>query len=454
MELILKFKEYIKKENLFQPTDYLLIAVSGGADSAVLCALCSACGYDFSIAHCNFQLRGNESDRDELFVKQMSEVYNVPFYIKKFDTSEEAKRLKKGIEETARTLRYEWFASLIHNDLFQKKKGFKYLLTAHHADDNIETVMMNFFRGTGIKGLRGIMPKIGNIVRPLLFAGRKEIEIYAEQHNILFVQDSTNAENNYTRNYFRNELIPSVEKVFPGASANISGNIKRFAEIEYVYEERIDILKKSLTEKKGDEIYIPVLKLEKTKPMQTILYEIIKEYGFTAAQVSEAEKLLNSETGKYILSSTHRILRNRKWLIISPLSDKDSVSHFIIEKDTKSVCFKGGELKISYGINPSGVSTDAESCFFDKEKITYPLLLRRWKQGDYFYPLGMQKKKKLSRFFADLKLSLIEKEKVWVAESDKKILWVTGYRIDDRFKITEKTTNIAKLHLIHASRKS
>ena len=459
MELLKEFKEYIRKENLFQPADRLLIAVSGGVDSSVLCALCAACGYDFSIAHCNFQLRGEESGRDEAFVKNLSNVYKVPYFIKVFDTRAEAKRLKKGIEETARILRYEWFASLMNNDLSQEQKGYKYLLTAHHADDNIETVLMNFFRSTGIKGLRGIMPKVGNIVRPLLFAGRKDIELYAEQNNISFVQDSTNTENNYTRNYFRNELIPSIEKVFPGASGNISGNIKRFAEIEYLYEERIGVLKSNLIEKKGAEIHLPVLKLEKTKPLQTILYEIIKEYGFTPGQVTEAQKLLSSDSGKYIVSATHRILRNRKWLIISPLSDSNSVAHFIIEKDTKAITFDEGELTIMHGLDPSQISTDADSCFFDEEKITYPLLLRKWKQGDYFYPLGMQNlpagrhgKKKLSRFFADLKLSLLEKEKVWIVESDKKIIWIAGYRMDDRFKITAKTANIVRLHLVHASR--
>ena len=459
MELLKEFKEYIRKENLFQPADRLLIAVSGGVDSSVLCALCAACGYDFSIAHCNFKLREEESGRDEVFVKNLGDVYKVPYFIKVFDTPAEAKRLKKGIEETARILRYEWFATLMNDDLSEQQKGYKYLLTAHHADDNVETVLMNFFRGTGIKGLRGIMAKVGNIVRPLLFAGRKDIELYAEQNNISFVQDSTNTENNYTRNYFRNELIPSIEKVFPGASGNISGNINRFADIEYLYEERIGVLKSNLIEKKGAEIHLPVLKLEKTKPLQTILYEIIKEYGFTPGQVSEAQKLLSSDSGKYIVSATHRILRNRKWLIISPLSDSNSVAYFIIEKDTKAITFDEGELTITHGLKLSQISTDANSCFFDEEKITYPLLLRKWKQGDYFYPIGMQNlaagrhgKKKLSRFFADLKLSLLEKEKVWVAESDKKIIWIAGYRMDDRFKITAKTANIVRLHLVHASR--
>ncbi len=443
--LLQNFITYIKKENLFQQKDKLLLAVSGGADSSVLCELCKQAGYNFAIAHCNFKLRGAESDRDENFVQQLAKQYRVEIYMASFDTTAIAAKLKTSIEETARNLRYDWFKELII------EYKYDYLLTAHHADDNLETVMMNFFRGTGIKGLRGILPKQNNIIRPLLFARRKEIEDFAAQNNIAFVTDSTNAESDYTRNYFRNELIPAIEKIYPETAKNVLKNIERFADVEIIYNESISAIKEKLVEKRGNEMHIAVLKLAKAKPLQTIIYEIISAYNFTASQVGEVEKLLNSESGKYITSATHRILRNRKWLIISPLNNVEEVSHYLIEENQTSVLFAGGKLEINAIEKPESLVTDADTAFIDAANIKYPLLLRKWKQGDYFYPLGMQKKKKLSRFFIDLKLSLTEKENVWVLESDKKIVWVVGFRIDNRVKITEDKRDVVKLHLYHHS---
>lgn len=453
MELRQKFKAYIKKENLFQQKDHLLIAISGGADSSVLCALCAAEEYHFSLAHCNFGLRGKESDRDEAFVKDLAVQYGVEIFVKKFDTLRIAAEQKTSVEETARNLRYDWFKEVISKSTDSNKEKINSLLTAHQADDNAETVLINFFRGTGIKGLRGILPKHGNIIRPLLFARRKEIEDFARENNIAFVTDSTNAENDHTRNFFRNDLIPAIERVFPNASRNILNNIERFAGVEQLYEESILAIKKNLLEKKGAEVHISVLKLEKTKPLHSVIYEIIKDFGFTASQVSETEKLLHSESGKYIVSATHRILRNRKWLIINGLTDRNDNMHHIIEEDTESILYGGGEIKCKRVPKPEELNSNADTACIDADKLKYPLLLRKWKQGDYFYPLGMQKKKKLNRFFTDLKLSLAQKEKVWVVESNKSIVWVVGLRIDDRFKITSTTKHVLKQDLIHHAQK-
>jgi tRNA(Ile)-lysidine synthase len=441
MELLDNFNAYIKKENLFEQKDKLLVAVSGGMDSAVLCALCAQAGFDFSIAHCNFNLRGAESKRDEDFVRALAAQYNVPLFCKAFDTLSFAAIAKMGIEETARNLRYTWFNELVHEN------NVDFLLTAHHADDNIETVLMNFFRGTGIKGIRGILSKQGIIVRPLLFAKRNEIAHYAHANKIEFVIDSTNAESDYTRNYFRNELIPSIEKVYPETANNILKNISRFADIEFLYNNSMAKIKANLIEEKNGEVHIAVLKLAKSKPLQTIIYEIINAYGFTAAQVGEVEKLLVSESGKYISSGTHRILRNRNWLIISPLNNNIQNEMQLLEAETSAVSFAGGNLQVRKVAKPETFDATADIAFVDASNLKYPLFLRKWKQGDYFYPLGMQKKKKLSRFFVDQKLSLTQKENVWVLESDKKIVWILGYRIDDRFKITSSSTHIVKLSL-------
>lgn len=447
MELLQKFLAYIKKENLFTKNDHLLIAVSGGADSAVLCALCAAAGVSFSLAHCNFKLRGAESDRDELFVKKLSEQLGVKLFVKTFDTVSEAKLNKTSIEETARNLRYDWFKQLL---LESKTSGnpFSFLLTAHHADDNVETVMMNFFRGTGIKGLRGILPKQQQVVRPLLFATRKDIEEYALANQVEYITDSSNASNDYTRNLFRNEILPSIEKIYPEALKNVLRNIDRFAAVEYLYEESIEQIKQKLIERKGDEIHIPVLKLLKTKPLQTVIYEIIKDAGFTAMQVSEVEKLLHSDSGKYIKSASHVILLNRKWLIISPNISSTQFTNIIVEENANNILFEEGTLQIYPSAKPEKFVGEASTVFIDAVNLTYPLMLRKWKTGDYFYPLGMTKKKKLSRFFIDQKLSLLQKEKCWVLESDKKIVWVIGYRIDERFKITSCSKQIVKLSLI------
>ncbi len=460
MNLLEKFKSYIKEQNLFQQKDKLLLAVSGGVDSVVLCELCKQAGYDFVMAHCNFQLRGADSERDEKFVRALAEKYGVKIFVEKFDTAAIAKQEKKSIEETARDLRYKWFNELIGNSKTPTRNSQKatdnksaenttplpianWILTAHHADDNIETVLMNFFRGTGIKGLHGILPKQNNIIRPLLFANKKELYAFATANNLDHVTDYTNEQNDFTRNYFRNELIPSLKKVFPEADENILKNITRFGEAEQLYNQAIALHKTKLLEQKGNEIHIPVLKLQKIKPLATVIYEIIKDYNFTSHQTEEVITLLQSESGKYIQSATHRIIKNRKWLIISP-SQTISAQNILIEQTDKQINFGEGKLQIekhsTFNINHSPLIAQ-----FDLSQTKFPLLLRKWKQGDYFYPLGMQKKKKLSRFFIDQKLSLTQKEKVWVIESNKKILWVIGMRIDDRFKITDKTKEVLQI---------
>jgi tRNA(Ile)-lysidine synthase len=446
MNLLEKFTEFIKKGNLFQPKDKLLLAVSGGVDSVVLCELCKQAGYDFVIAHCNFQLRDGESERDEQFVKDVAKKYNVEIFVKKFDTGKYAEEKKVSIQVAARELRYDWFNSLI------TEKQITSIVTAHHANDNIETLLINLFKGTGISGLRGILPRHNKIVRPLLFARKEELLEFAKHNDLNYVEDSSNASDKYTRNYFRNQLIPSIQKVFPQAEDNLLNNIERFRDIEVLYQRSVDLHKKKLLEQKGNEIHIPVLKLLKSEPLSTITYEIIKDFDFTSNQAGEVMKLLNSAPGKYVQSASHRIIRNRKWLIISPL-DTIVAENILIEEGDKSVEYVGGKFKFEKLAAPHslpiaiGITTDNSVAMLDADEITFPLLLRKWKQGDYFYPLGMNKKKKLSRFFIDQKLSLTEKENTWILEMNKKIIWIVGKRIDDRFKITTKTKNILKISL-------
>jgi len=470
MDLLKSFESFIKTENLFQPKDKLIIAVSGGVDSIVLCELCHQAGFDFRIAHCNFQLRGEESDKDEQFVKSLSNKYGVEVFVKSFETEKYALKNRIGIQEAARSLRYEWFKELVNSQWSMASSEpaigspqsaianlkseignpqFKIrnpqallLLTAHHANDNIETLLMNFFRGTGITGLRGILTKQENIVRPLLFATKQELINFAKENNLAFAEDSSNSSDKYTRNYFRNQLIPSIQKVYPKVEDNLNRNLQRFKEIEMLYQQSVTNYKKKLLEYKGEEIHIPVLKLLKSKPLFTLVYEIIKDFNFTSHQTGEAINLLSSETGKYLQSSSHKIIRNRNWLIITPNNTSLAQNILIGEKDNV-VQFSNGQLTIKKGsaLNHQ-LSTSDNSATLDADEIEFPLLLRKWKQGDYFYPLGMNKKKKLSRFFIDQKMSSIEKENTWVIEMNKKIIWIVGKRIDNRFKITAKTQNV------------
>ncbi|MFT3705699.1 MAG: tRNA lysidine(34) synthetase TilS [Agriterribacter sp.] len=448
-DLITDFKHYVEKEKLFQTGDTLLVAVSGGVDSVVLCELCSLLQYNFIIAHCNFGLRGEESDDDETFVKNLTSRYKANYQVKKFDTEAYAQEQKISIQVAARTLRYEWFYQLLEQLPVDRSRHAAYLVTAHHADDNIETVLMNFVKGTGIAGMRGMLPKTGALVRPLLFAHKIELLNFAKDHQLAYREDSSNASDKYSRNYIRHQVIPLLQKIYAEADQNMVANIDRFREVELLYNEALVMHKKKLLEYRNNEVYIPVLKLLKTVPLKTILFEIMKEFGFTAKQSDEVIALLQSESGKFVLSSTHRILKNRNWLIISPLI-KNNTSIIVIEKDMDRVVFEEGRLSFkTMNVQPgeanAGISKLKTVAAFDGKEISYPLLLRKWKAGDYFYPLGMTKKKKLARFFIDQKFSLADKEKVWVLEMNKKIIWVINHRIDDRFKIKATTKEIIQV---------
>jgi len=419
--------------------DRILVAVSGGMDSAVLAECCSLTDMDFGIAHANFQLRGAESERDELFVRQLSLKYNKTFFTKKFETKKFAEKERCSIQVAARMLRYEWFRTLMGKD----KERFQFLFTAHHLDDNIETMLMHFFRGTGIAGLTGMPQKNEELIRPFLNISRSKLKDFATSQNLSWVEDSSNASDDYTRNYFRNQLIPSLTNIFPEIHSNLEKNLHRFSEADILYQQAIALHKKKLLKPNGAEIHIPILLLKKAIPIQTIIYEIIKEYGFSSAQTEELIKLMDSTNGKYISGSSHRIIKNRRWLIIAPLEDAN-INHIIVEREVPTVSYPQGDLRFrDISLKESQlISKDPGTAFMDAEKIRFPLILRKWKTGDYFYPLGMKKKKKLSRFFIDQKLSKTAKEKVWVLVMDRHIIWVVGHRIDNRFCISNSTSKI------------
>jgi tRNA(Ile)-lysidine synthase len=442
MTLQQSFENYIQQQQLFTKADRLLLAISGGVDSVVLCHLCYKAGYNFIIAHCNFQLRGAESERDEAFVKQLGHNYNAEVLVQRFDTAAYANENKLSIQVAARELRYNWFKQLL------QQKQLQYIATAHHADDAVETTLMNFFKGTGIAGLRSIQSKQPGLVRPLMFASKSSIQSFAAEEQLKWVEDSSNKTDKYSRNYFRHHIIPAVEEIYPQAIENVKHNIQRFAEIEQLYQQAIAQHRKKLLLQNGNEWHIPVLKLQKTTPLDTVLYELTAPFGFTPQQVPDIKNLLKSDTGKYVASVTHRIIKNRHWLIIAAAIAGTAVTSIIEAGET--VCYLEQQSLQLQQLSADDYKIKNENTIaaVDAKLLKFPLLVRRWKMGDYFYPLGMKKKKKLARFFIDQKLSKTAKEAIWVVVSDQRIVWVVGHRMDDRFKITPATKTITELRLV------
>lgn len=438
MDLLKRFKDFIEEKKLPLAGRHFIIAVSGGIDSVVLCHLCKKLEFSFAIAHCNFRLRGEESDRDEIFVRDLASQFGVEYLGRGFDTDDFARNEKLGIQEAARKLRYAWFEELLSAEQATGKKKFDFLLTAHHADDNIETLLMNFFKGTGINGLSAMQPAKNRILRPLLFAFREEIGAYASAEGISWREDASNLSRKYTRNYFRHDIIPAIEKVFPEVRSNLFDNIRRFEDIRELYLFATRSINKSLVIQKGEEWHVPVLKLAQQPGVHSLIYELIRDFGFSPAQTEDVAKLMQAGTGKHVDSFSHRILKNRNWLIILPLKSA-SVDHLLIGGPSQKLSFDGKTLQLMLGPLPEKISASPFEAMLDASRVQFPLLLRKWKQGDYFYPLGMRKKKKLSRFFIDLKIPLHEKENIRVLESAGRILWVIGYRIDDRFKLQPST---------------
>ncbi|MDD2793142.1 MAG: tRNA lysidine(34) synthetase TilS [Sediminibacterium sp.] len=438
--------------SLLRPDDCLLLAASGGLDSTVLAHLFKANHIPFVLVHMNFGLRDHESIRDEQFVRDLGRELSVEVNVKQADTKAYAAAQQLSTQEAARDLRYQWFAELMQQhpaplsgDASPVEKRFAFTATAHHADDSVETMLMHFFRGTGIEGLRGIpaFHREKKIIRPLLPFTRGQLEQFAKDHQIKFVTDSSNLSSDYTRNYFRNQLIPQLQEVFPNVKENLLHNTERLSEAAVLYQQAVQLQLGKLMEKRGNEIHVPVMKWQKTVPLQTITWEMIRPYGFSAAQTREVMKLAEASNGSSVASATHRIIRNRAWLIIAPLA-VESASHILIEQEGM-VSFDGGSLTLRLMDRPAQLSAEPGVEWLDADKIAFPLLLRKWKTGDYFYPLGMTKKKKLSKFFIDAKLSKIQKEQAWVVETDQKIICIPGLRIDNRFKYTNGTKRLLKL---------
>ena len=439
--MLQSFKKFIQKEKLFNANDKILLAVSGGIDSVVMCELFHQAGCNFGIAHCNFGLRGPESDEDEKFAKALSGKYGAGFHSERFKTEIYAKENGISIQMAARELRYNWFEKL------RKTKNYDYTAVAHHKDDEIETYLINLIRGTGIAGFHGIHTKNNFIVRPLLFATKNEIEKFAQKTKLSFRNDSSNQELKYTRNKIRHSIIPLLKEINPNLEETIAQNIVKIRDVEQIYREHIsEKRKKVITEQQGI-VMIPIEKLKALNPLRTYLFEFLNVYNFNATVIDDIISSLDGISGKQFFSSTHRLLKNRDELIITKIADTNETEREIHEG--QRVIDYPVSMKMRKIVN----NTDFEmpenenvACL-DYNILQFPLKLRKWKKGDAFYPLGMNGSKKLSDFFIDNKVPISEKENIFVIESGRKIFWIVGHRIDDRFKITKATENIYLVEL-------
>jgi tRNA(Ile)-lysidine synthase len=435
-------KEFIQSEKLFNDGDRLLLGVSGGVDSVVLAYLVDQLYNEFAIAHCNFNLRGKESDGDEAFVANLADLLRVPFFSVSFHTKEIAAERGVSVEMAARDLRYEWFEQV------RRQNQFDYILVAHHLDDVLETFILNLTRGTGIRGLSGIKPKVGNVVRPLLFATRNEIEEYASVFGLACRYDSSNEDQGIRRNKIRHSVIPLLEQLNPSFKRNMHQTIGRLYETERIFMEKIEAVRSDLVEPMGDWSRISIEAVKKLNPIATYLYELLRPFSFNGEVISDIIKAMDKEPGNLFYSSAYRLVVDREYLIITPLAD-DTSEVFYIEKGTEQL-LSPLEMKCSV-INYSSdycISKDKQVAVLDFGKLEFPLTIRKWQKGDYFRPLGLDGFKKISDYFIDQKLSIPEKESTWLLLSGDKVVWVIGRRIDDRFKLTPSTQKIFQIECL------
>jgi tRNA(Ile)-lysidine synthase len=442
-----EFKAFIVSEKLFGVEDKILLAVSGGIDSVVMCELFHRAGYEFGIAHCNFNLRGKESDEDEAFVEQLAKKYCVPFHCKRFLTKKDARDKKISIQMAARELRYQWFEEL------RIRKRYHSIATAHHLDDQIETFFINLLRSTGIAGFHGIIPRQGNLVRPLLFSHRDKIADFARKQNLTFREDSSNAETKYLRNKIRHEIIPVFCELNPVFRQTLSETIHRIRETEIIFRDAIEEVRKKLIRHDINGTHIRIENLKKLTPVDIYAFELLSPFGFNESVISDILHSVDNSSGKIFYSPTHRMVMNRNELIVNPVPDKKEIT---VKKTEISIPENKREIRKpihllftrtstgkTFSIDPSN-----EVANFDLNKICFPLNVRRWKKGDSFYPLGMNKKKKLSDYFIDIKLSIPQKENIWLLCSGGHIVWIIGHRIDQRFRVTSKTKEVMQVRWI------
>ncbi|MEO9801899.1 MAG: tRNA lysidine(34) synthetase TilS [Reichenbachiella sp.] len=434
-----QFERFIKREHLFGPSDKLLLAVSGGVDSIVLVHLMHSLNYKASVVHCNFQLRGEDSDHDAALVEAIAKKHNLPFYHKKFNTSDYAESQHLSTQLAARELRYQWFDELV------SAHSFDYLITAHHGNDQIETMLYNLIKGTGAAGLRGIPLRTDQIRRPLLFAKREEIEAYAKEHKLKWREDASNKEDKYRRNRIRLRVVPELKHINPGLEKTMSNNSKRFDALEKLLLNQVTLISKEYLNQNNNGYSLSMSWYKASEGSLAVLVELLRPFGFNADQCFSIDEIIdNTESnsvGKQFYSAQYVLAIDRGTIqIVSVHSDEKF--ELMINKSDEFVSTPLADFSLELANSKGDWPKDKKVAYLDAQFVEFPIKVRNWKQGDSFYPLGMNGKKKLSDFMIDEKIPVNLKSRVVLFESKKDIIWVAGHRIDDRYKITPKTKRV------------
>lgn len=432
---ISRVEQYIVANGLLAGGEKIIVGVSGGADSVALLDILHSFGLECVVAHCNFHLRGEESNRDAFFVEELCKKYNLKYERIDFDTEAYAAINSVSIEMAARELRYNWFEQLRVIHMADK------IAVAHHRDDSVETILLNLVRGTGIRGLTGIVPVNGYVIRPLLCVSRDEIIEYLKERRMSFVDDSTNNEDMYARNKIRLNVIPMLEAINPSAKESINKTAEHLTQVANIYYMYMAQVKANIFADNKINISMLVQYLEP----EAILFELLSPYGFNSATVRRIFESVISQSGKIFYSETHELLKDRGYLILKK-KDNLKIERYNIHEDENSLS-RPIHLKIERApVNGDfSIEKNPDIIYIDADKLTYPLTLRKWKQGDWFMPFGMKGKKKVSDYFSDNKFSLFDKEATWLLCSGDDIVWIVGHRADERFRITDKTTEIVKI---------
>ncbi len=440
-----RFLDYIKQHNLLSAADRILVAVSGGPDSVALTHLLLQAGFDIALAHVNFQLRGKDSDLDQDFVQKLAASYGLKLFVKCVDTRSYAQKNKLSIEMAARELRYTWFEQLA------ARHGFSKIATAHTADDNVETILLNLMRGTGIRGLIGIPPRAGKIVRPLLFAYKSEILQYCSENNLPYRIDKTNFETDFVRNKIRHLIIPQFESINPAFKQNVLRTAGNLQQAYGVVQQYLSQIRPKIVSSTWFGIKIDIQRLLAEEHSKLILFEILREYNFSPAQIEQIYQSLHRQPGTVFIATPYRAVVDRGYLLIGREQKRENLNIEILTPENQQIKVLDYILDIkTTTINQIQLKVPHDIGQFDLEQLSFPLKVRFWKTGDWFIPLGMQGRRKLSDFLKDLKLNYFEKQRVLVlTDRFDRIIWVIGYRIDQRFRITPNTKKVLQIKLLH-----
>lgn len=436
-----KFQDYVGQNSLLSGNEKVLLTISGGKDSVLMAHLFKLCGYSFGIAHCNFNLRGEESQRDEAFVKMLSSQLEVPFHVIHFETKAYAEAHKISTQMAARQLRYDWFEKI------RVEGSYDLIAVAHHQNDAIETLLLNLTRGTGIAGLHGILPKRGLLIRPMLCFSSQEIEEAITLNHLSYVEDSSNASDKYARNKIRQKVVPQLKAINPNLEETFEHNIRRFAETEMVLQQTVMQVQSEISKTEGGFILIDVQKVKKLMPQRLLFFEILKAYQFTEAVTDDILQSLDHQSGRSFYSTTHRATLDRGKLMVTKHFPQNAYGTILIHPDDQEISVANQSIHIRY-TEKIGFEKEKLKAFVDAGKLIYPLILRKWEHGDRFIPLGMKTFKKVSDFFIDEKVPLPLKDQIPVlVNGNGELIWIAGLRQDNRYKLTTATKKVAIFEL-------